>query len=158
MDKESKQKKGRPLKFKTVEELEDKIQEYFETQCKTVGILDENGLPLVTSKGFPVVDYNPPTVAGLALYLGFCDRQSMYDYKERPVFSCTIKKAISRIEDYAEKQLTQGNSTGAIFWLKNHGWKDKSETELTGANGAPIAVQTSIDLEKVKELKELLNE
>lgn len=35
---------------------------------------------------------------------------------------------------------------------------DKITQEVTGANGAPLAIQTSIDLEKVKELKELLNE
>ena len=43
----------------------------------------------------------------------------------------TIKKAILRIEDYAEKQLLsgEGSATGAIFWLKNHGWKDKTEVD-----------------------------
>lgn len=100
----------RPLKYKTAEELEAAIDSYFEQQLSTV---------------------LPPTVAGLALWLGFEDRRSLYDYKERPSFSHTIKKAILRIEDYAEKQLLsgEGSSTGAIFWLKNHGWKDKTEVD-----------------------------
>lgn len=102
----------RPLKYKTVEELEAAIKEYF------------------NSRQLQVV---PPTVAGLALWLGFEDRQSIYDYKDRPAFSCTIKKAIMRIEEFAETQLLlgEGSSTGAIFWLKNHGWKDKTEVDTT---------------------------
>lgn len=36
------------------------------------------------------------------------------------------------------------NVTAAIFWLKNRRrgeWRDKVETELTGADGGPLAVQ-----------------
>lgn len=102
----------RPLKYKTVQELEAAIDDYFERR---------HGVAV------------PPTVAGLALWLGFEDRQSIYDYKDRPAFSCTIKKAIMRIEEFAETQLLsgEGSSTGAIFWLKNHGWKDKTEVDTT---------------------------
>lgn len=102
----------RPLKYKTVQELEAAINEYFDRR-REVAV--------------------PPTVAGLALWLGFEDRQSIYDYKERPAFSCTIKKAIMRIEEFAETQLLsgEGSATGAIFWLKNHGWKDKTEVDTS---------------------------
>ncbi len=105
----------RPLKYKTVEELEAAIKEYFNSRQLQV---------------------MPPTIAGLALWLGFEDRQSIYDYKDRPAFSCTIKKAITAMEDYAEQRLLvgEGSSTGAIFWLKNHGWKDKTETDINVQN------------------------
>jgi hypothetical protein len=55
----------------------------------------------------------------------------MYDYKERDKFSYTIKETTLRIEEFAEKQLFVGNPTGAIFWLKNKGWKDKTESDIT---------------------------
>lgn len=102
---------GRPLKYKTVEELEKKIDQFFEER-------HESGIP--------------PTVAGLALWLGFASRFSLYDYKERPEYSHTIKKAIERIEDYAERIiLTNGASaTGAIFWLKNHRWTDRTVQDV----------------------------
>ena len=58
----------------------------------------------------------------------------MYDYKnkkENKEFTSTIEKAISEIENFAEQQLYRGKPTGAIFWLKNHGWKDKTEVDAS---------------------------
>lgn len=115
---------GRPLKYKTEKELQEAIDAYF-AKCQDELVYNEDGEVATDKFGQPILIPHPPTVAGLAAALGFEDRQSIYDYKERPAFSCTIKKAIMRIEDYAEQHLYIGKATGAIFWLKNHGWKDK---------------------------------
>lgn len=131
--KKSTVRKGRPLFYDTPEKMEQKIDEYFAVACRDEIVKDEEGRVVVDTKGRPVIKFHPPTVSGLAVYLGFFNRQGLYDYVKREDFSGTIKKAISRIEDYAEKQLTVGNSTGAIFWLKNHGWKDKSLIEARQA-------------------------
>lgn len=120
---------GATLTYETVEELEKKIDEYFET-CQDKIIYDEEGNPAIDKNGNPVMIQNPPTVSGLAIFLGFADRRSLYDYKDRKKFSHTIKKAITRIENYAEQHLYQGKATGAIFWLKNHGWIDKQENDV----------------------------
>ena len=38
-----------------------------------------------------------------------------------------------------------GNVTAAIFWLKSRaGWSDRSQIELTGENGGPIKVDTTV--------------
>lgn len=116
------------LKYKTVEELEKAIDAYFE-DCKDKVIKDDDGNIVTDKSGNPVLLQNPPTVSGLALFLGFEDRRSIYDYKNRGLFSHTIKKAIMKIEQYAEQHLYVGKATGAIFWLKNHGWKDSKELE-----------------------------
>lgn len=121
-------KTGRPLKFKTSKELQTAIDKYFEG-CGDKLVTDDEGNAITDKSGNPVFIPNPPTIAGLALALGFEDRQSIYDYKDRPEFSCVIKKAITRIEDYAEKHLYIGRATGAIFWLKNHKWTDKTEID-----------------------------
>jgi hypothetical protein len=63
------------------------------------------------------------------LALGFESRQSFYDYEEKEEFTYTIKKARMLIENEYEFQLQRGNTTGAIFALKNFGWKDKSEVD-----------------------------
>ena len=118
----------RTLKFETPEELEAEIDKYFE-KCQDKVLKDEEGNVVTDKSGNPIIIQNPPTVNGLALHLGFADRQSIYDYKEREAFSCTIKRAIMRIANYAEQHLYIGKATGAIFWLKNHGWADKKELD-----------------------------
>jgi len=122
--------------YKTPEEMQLKIDEYFKEKVCHIPFLDKEGQPLTTKAGKIVYDIKPPTIAGLSHYLGFASRQSMYDYKNKtPEFSYIIERTITLIEEYAEIQLTQGNSQGAIFWLKNrinNNWKDKQETEHSG--------------------------
>lgn len=120
-------KRGRPRKFSDVEKMQQKIDEYF-NNCPDFVIItgfDKNNGEFVEYKKYT------PTMTGLALYLGFVSRQSMLDYEEKPDFSCTIKKARLRIEHEYEKQLYMDKCTGAIFALKNFGWKDKVENEIT---------------------------
>lgn len=73
-----------------------------------------------------------PTWTGLALHLGFESRQSLQDYKEKDGFSYPIKKALAKIEENYEQGLFSRNPAGAIFALKNFGWKDKQEVEQSG--------------------------
>jgi DNA-packaging protein gp3 len=63
------------------------------------------------------------------IYLGFESRQSLEDYKKKEGFSYPIKKALLTIEKYYEQSITGKNPAGAIFALKNFGWKDKQEIE-----------------------------
>ncbi len=106
---------GRPLKFKTAKELEDKIEEYFLT-CED----PEN----------PGVYMKPLTITSLAVYLD-TSRETLLDYQEKDQFSDAIKKAKQRIHAWTEEQLYRNTQvTGVIFNLKNnYGWKDKSEID-----------------------------
>lgn len=96
---------GRPMKYQTLEELEEAIVTYFEENPKY------------------------PTITGLALHLGFDSRRSFYNYQERKQFSQVMKRAALRIESIHEANLYSGAPTGSIFWLKNRDWKDKQEQE-----------------------------
>ena len=117
-------KVGRPAKYKTAEEIQLKIDKYFNEDLPT--------RTAYTSKGEPY-EVPCPTITGLALYLGFESRQSLYDYIKRGEFSYTIKKAATLIEKHYE-ELTQSGISTAIFALKNFGWKDKTEVEQTNYN------------------------
>jgi hypothetical protein len=122
------QKVGAKPFYKSAKELEEKIDSYF-SDCPDTRITitrDSEGATIP-------IDVPCPTVTGLALYLGFCDRQSMYDYQEKPEFTCIIKRARTFIEREYEKKLHDTACTGAIFALKNMGWKDKTEQEITGS-------------------------
>lgn len=72
-------------------------------------------------------DKTPLTITGLALALGFCSRQSIYDYEKRHVYSYTIKRARLTVEQSYELDLRTQYSSGPIFALKNLGWSDKIE-------------------------------
>lgn len=117
---------GRPLKFQTVKELQNAIDAYFE-EMKNSLYINADGIPI----------YEPLTITGLALALD-TTRKTLMEYEERDEFSNTIKKAKTRIENFAEKRLFGTAPTGAIFALKNYGWKDKSESEMYGKDGGSI--------------------
>ena len=114
MYKEEKNPIGRPLKYKTNEELQKAIDDYFK-------MCDEKEKPY--------------TITGLGLAIGL-DRKKMLEYGEREKFSNTIKLAKERVHAYAEEHLYKsGIAAGVIFNLKNNfGWKDKSEVEATNLN------------------------
>lgn len=82
-------------------------------------------------------DEKPYTVNGLALALGMC-RQSLLNYGEKPGFLDAVKRVRAILEDHWESRLSGTSAAGTIFWLKNQGWSDKTETELSGKGGGPI--------------------
>ncbi len=143
---------GRPLKFKSVKELQTKIDRYFEECDPHWEDITSWNTELV--KGQPVVDEDgrvrqhevtkrvltkqiPYTITGLALALD-TSRETLLDYEEKDKFSDTIKKAKARCHSYAERQLFGGNPTGPIFNLKNnYAWRDKTETDIT-TKGKPV--------------------
>jgi len=73
-----------------------------------------------------------PTITRLCYNLGFESRQSFYDYEKREQFSYIVKRLRLWIESGYEEALSNNSPTGAIFALKNMGWKDKSEVEQSG--------------------------
>lgn len=129
-----KSRAGRPPKYKTVEEMQTKIDAYF-TSCEGTPLLDDEGKAVTDKYGEPViVGAHPPTVTGLALALGFTGRQALLNYQAKPKFVDTITRAKARCEAYAEERLFDRNgTTGAQFSLKcNFGWNDKSPADTDG--------------------------
>jgi hypothetical protein len=95
---------GRPHKFQDPKELEAKIEEYFAKAGEK------------------------PTITGLALHLD-CEIETIKDYSEKDEFSAPIKRAYLRVQNGYENRMYETGPTGAIFALKNFGWKDKTEVE-----------------------------
>jgi hypothetical protein len=115
---------GRPLKFATVEALQKKADAYF-AEC--------------------IANKKPFTITGLALALD-TSRETLCNYEDKAEYFDTIKRAKLRCENYAEELLLTGsNAAGAIFALKNYGWRDKQEQEVTGPNGGPQEHSISIE-------------
>lgn len=109
---------GRPRVYDDPEELEKQCDLFFEGEPK-------------------------PTVTGLALFLGFASKQSLYDYQENEKFSYPIKKALTMIEQAHEKNLFGTTVAGSIFALKNMGWKDKTESDVNVNAGVQVIMRNA---------------
>lgn len=115
---------GRPRKYKGVEAMKKKIDEYF-TEAN-----------------------EPYTVTGLGLHLDLTT-EGLREYEAREEYSATIKKAKMQIEDNLNKLALTGklNPTVTIFNLKNNfGWKDKQEisADVNNNNNGEIAVNIKV--------------
>lgn len=121
-------REGRPLKFKSVDELQEKIDKYFnETSREELSI------------------------TGLALALD-TDRSVLCDYQERDEFTNTIKKAKLKVENAYELRLIKRGSSGDIFALKNFGWKDKQEVESNVTADVRTVDLSNLTTEEIREL------
>lgn len=84
---------GRPPKYKSKEEIEEKIEDYFK-KCEGEILKTDDGQPVFDKFGNPVMIYQrPPTVTGLALALGFTTRLSLLNYQGKKEFMNTITRA-----------------------------------------------------------------
>lgn len=114
-------KTGRKPKFTNAAEIEELIEKYFKDCRKSE---------------------RPPTMTGLAVALGFTNRQSLLNYQGKAQFFDTITRAKARVEQYAEERLfDRDGARGAQFSLRyNFGWKD--EDDKTAA-AEPVVINIS---------------
>lgn len=126
---------GRPPKYKTKEEMQEKIDEYFKN-CEGTVLKDSDGETVFDKYGQPIiVGAKPPTITGLALALGFATRKSLLEYQGKKEFVNTITRAKTRVEQYAEERLFDKDGVnGAKFSLANNfkGWNEKQEVKVSG--------------------------
>lgn len=137
---------GRPLKFKTVEELDLAANAYFDSCDPHVekrlvdGGVNQKGETIWLQRAV-LTEQKPYTIAGLAVALGI-NRRTLLDYSEREEFLPTVEAAKDRCEAYAESQLFSPYSNGAKFNLQNNyqgkyqPWTDKQV--LAGDKDAPL--------------------
>lgn len=151
---------GRPKKWTDPGKMQKKIDEYFES-CKGTPLLDDD-IPVLNKFGEPIIlNAKPPTVAGLACYLGMDSRQTLLNYQKDEKFAYVITKAKTRIEAYLEESLMNRNAQrGAEFNLRcNFRWNDRMDEfnddgEETGVVMiAPEATEAEEEKENVQGLQ-----
>lgn len=119
-------KVGRPLKFESLKELEDKINEYFS-----------------------VTPEEEQMITGLAVHLD-TSRETLCDYEGKEEYSDAVKRAKERIEMAYEKRGLKVGNAFDIFRLKNMGWKDRHESDVT-SGGERIIIPMPSELIKKNE-------
>lgn len=103
--------RGRPRKIETPEDFNALVDAYLDKQ---------------------VAEEKPVTLTGCILAMGIHSRSTLDNYEERPEFSGPVKRLRLIVEAAYEARLHGNNPTGAIFALKNMGWKDTQTKEHTG--------------------------
>ena len=141
---------GRPPMYKTVEDMQKVIDGYFE-ECQGEYLTDEEGNIMTDKNGYPIKRKEKPlTITGLALALGFNGRQALLNYEGKSEFVDTIKRAKSRIEQYAEERLFDKDGVnGAKFNLSNNfsGWSERQQID-SNVNLAPVVFTGSDKIEE----------
>jgi hypothetical protein len=110
---------ARPRLLQSVKDTNAKLNAYWREVKGIEG--DKENLP------------QTPTITGLALHLGYHDLQSFKKSLDNlpSEIEPLVKRAVTQIERYYESALTtRTQCTGAIFWLKNRGWKDITEVKV----------------------------
>lgn len=100
-------KVGRKLKISTPEEMIDILNKYFEE-----------------------TEESKITITGICLALNL-DKSTFYDYEKRPEYKEIVREARMIVENSYEMSLRENGRTGDIFALKNFGWKDKKEQDIS---------------------------
>lgn len=112
---------GRPLKFQSVEEMQEAIDKYF-----------------------AITPEEEWTVTGLALALDTY-RDVLIRYENKDEFYNTIKRAKEKVHNSYEKDLRKKGRSGDIFALKNFGWRDQQEVNHGGQENNPIIYKWADD-------------
>jgi len=134
-----KNKGGRPPMYKTKEEMQVKIDEYFDYYVTELG--------------------NPITNSGFIYYLGFTSREGFNEYSKKPEFSDTIARAKLKLEENTEIKLyNRDTARGAEFSLKyNYKWNDEkkqSEELQQSYTGLPARVLGSEWVDVYRSIKD----
>lgn len=133
----NKPKVGQPPIIKSVEEMEQKIEAYF-NDCDGKLLLDKDNNPVLDKNGNPIIyDRKPYTITGLALAIGFNSRVSLLQYQNKNEYFDSITKAKARVEQYAESRLyDREGQNGAKFALAcTFGvWREKIDIATTNIN------------------------
>lgn len=145
---------GRPPLYSDPDVLQAKIDEYF-----------KQGVPkrqMIVGKkpNQQILEVEVPTITGLCLYVGFADRESFCEYEKQnkfkdedtqKAFSLVIKKARAQIATHYEQLIQSGNPAGPIFALKNMGWTDRQDIDVSGSIKVDVVSYKSVPIKDNKD-------
>lgn len=110
---------GRPPIIKSADEMEKRCEEYFNS------LMDEDGKRFL----------RPPTIAGLALWLGM-ETRTLLRYGEKDDFCPIVLRAKQQVEAFTEEQAFTSKSKNPISLLgMNYGRVEKTKVEVEDVTG-----------------------
>lgn len=138
--------RGRPATFKNPEQMQARVDEYFEwIKGEKVNEMRMVRDAVSGNEELQQVIYwkrepERPTITGLCLYLGFASRQAFDTYKCKEAdFLSVITRAKMLVEkSYEERAMDRNSARGAIFIMGNLGWYNRTEVQQLGKDGQPV--------------------
>jgi len=127
-------KGGRPLKFKTVKEMQVKIDEYFKSCHRKIYILKTGEfLQDPETDEYIYERFKAFTISGLCYCLDI-DTETLTNYGKKEEFFETIMRARRKIKAFKHEALyTKEMGKGAEFdFACNDGWKKTDKIEHSG--------------------------
>ena len=137
---------GRPRKFKSVQELESKWEEY-KIKCDNVNVLTHEfsakNSEFVSGELKRCVTY---TIEGFCVFAGIA-RKAFYDtYDSDKRFSHIVTRMREECETDAREKFELGliPSNLAALWMSKHGYNIKTDNAMTG--GVSIVISGEEDI------------
>lgn len=142
---EQKDKKnvGKKAKYGTPQEMQKKIDEYFQKFEEREPLTDRNGKPLLDKDGNVIYKGGMPTSSGLALHLGFFSRNALFEYAQKPTFRDVITLARLKLQSFWEPLLATKYYQGAKYFCSNmnDGWQEPEALAKQQLQQAPVIAQ-----------------
>jgi len=91
---------------------------------------DHDTLTKKIDKFFVDTPVDDITITGLCIYLNI-NKDTFYEYAKRAEFKDVLDMARLKVEHAYELSLRHYGRAGDIFALKNFGWRDKQELDLS---------------------------
>lgn len=118
-----KNKGGRPRIYKTIEEMQPLIDEYFEIKSGA-----KRKVVLKNKTVVYIPDPEPVHISGLCAYLGLT-HETLGQYQKKEEFSDSITQAKQMCEEYAVNMCFKGHNKADFVLQNNFKWRNRSETE-----------------------------
>ena len=125
------------MKKVTEDSVKKKIESYF--LSRKTEKRDQEGQVLLGKGGEVLYEEKPCTVTGLALALGFSDRESLFEIENKKI-KALVDRALLTIEENAEEKLfCKDTFHGAKLFLETNfkRWRGEGE-ELEGDTGLGV--------------------
>lgn len=130
--------------FRSLPILTSLIDEYFTSVGIDTGVTSskvQNNTESLKSLRIKTAEAEPPTIAGLALHLGFNSLEEFEQYEKSGRFASRLKRARLLITAAYEKKLHNSHHGGAVFALKEMGWHDRPDERLQQEDAPVITIK-----------------
>lgn len=140
---------GRPVAFKSPQEMLEKIYEYLlACEQRKITVATKDGIKEIPSPA-------PITIEGLCAFAGIT-KTTFYVYQKKPRFRAIITQYRQIVEKYFVEQCVEGKpGNKADFILKNafaDEWKEKSSlVNVDGVEGISISIVKEADKKEAEE-------